>query len=776
MIQKTGISVKILGIMICMLCILICGCGRQEYEISSVEEKTTDNVAYVDISTQKWTEYQNVAEERTWNVVEYIEDLCSTDDLDLIKGDALYSMRENEIYCVQEYHEAANTSIIYRNLLYVVDTAKNEIYHMNLEFSGMRNHSQMSEADLTDLDEAIRKGYGRIISLDVLEEHIVVTIAIYDEELQFQKLYLVKFNQSGELLQGLDIAQAIWGSANENNAIPDMVVGPEGNTYLIDNAQKAIIILDGEGERLTEIMLESEETVFCAGKTIKNSPVFYGLSNTGVTTYFFDTNDDAKRVFSEKRDRNIQNAWVDQFGGLFFVTPNDLCYWNVVTGESQIVYSLNGLKCNDVKLVTKNAKKEIIILIDDGKENDCIILSEHATHETKTIRAVMWGNSEYISSCVAEYERKHPGVKIELEKMNEENEMALNILVENMKNGTGPDLLILRRKELEILQDANCLELLDDIIPTENRVNLFAAALDYGKIADETYGIPFEAEIETLLIANQNWEKSTWTLSEAMDLYNLKKENNDSLKYFESTIYPVTPDQLLYDLLLCHIEDSSFLDMEGKTCDFKKDEFKQFLSFCKENGETGETRYHIKTDEKLERVMEGKALTNYVSGGFLKYSGERSKLGEEYHSVGFPTGGVRVGCYKCVAVSKMAQNYDIIEDFVLSLLSEKNQINYTTNWIRKDVMQKRVKEHTDLSENPVFLQDGYNYIELYGKADGSSFLEEYIELMESGNIDLNRGVIQNIIFEEASAYFADDRDLLETVEVIQNRVQLYLSE
>ncbi|MBO5282023.1 MAG: hypothetical protein J6B43_02675, partial [Lachnospiraceae bacterium] len=66
---------------------------------------------------------------------------------------------------------------------------------------------------------------------------------------------------------------------------------------------------------------------------------------------------------------------------------------------------------------------------------------------------------------------------------------------------------------------------------------------------------------------------------------------------------------------------------------------------------------------------------------------------------------------------------------------------------------------------------------LSSKEDGSSYLEEYLELLESAvPTAVSSDDIFDIVMEEANGYFQGDKDLDSVVDVIQRRVQLYLDE
>lgn len=64
-----------------------------------------------------------------------------------------------------------------------------------------------------------------------------------------------------------------------------------------------------------------------------------------------------------------------------------------------------------------------------------------------------------------------------------------------------------------------------------------------------------------------------------------------------------------------------------------------------------------------------------------------------------------------------------------------------------------------------------------GMADGTTWLEEYLDLPE--NCEPERRIprqISSIIFEEVKSYFEGDKNAGDTAKIIHNRVQLYLDE
>ena len=65
----------------------------------------------------------------------------------------------------------------------------------------------------------------------------------------------------------------------------------------------------------------------------------------------------------------------------------------------------------------------------------------------------------------------------------------------------------------------------------------------------------------------------------------------------------------------------------------------------------------------------------------------------------------------------------------------------------------------------------------FQKSDGSTYIEEYVEFLRGlGPWPIKDTPIREIIEQETEKYFNDVYDLDRTIEVIDNRVQLYLDE
>ena len=126
----------------------------------------------------------------------------------------------------------------------------------------------------------------------------------------------------------------------------------------------------------------------------------------------------------------------------------------------------------------------------------------------------------------------------------------------------------------------------------------------------------------------------------------------------------------------------------------------------------------------------------------------------------------------------------MVSDFLNEVLSERYQIKYgVDDWVREDVLRERVREHVMSldekgleREEAVFLTSSRGGIHLAVDANGDSFVEEYIALMDRAMPPFNAYELRSIISEEAAAYFSGAKSEREVANVIDRRVRLFLLE
>lgn len=390
--------------------------------------------------------------------------------------------------------------------------------------------------------------------------------------------------------------------------------------------------------------------------------------------------------------------------------------------------------------------------------------------------------------CLFKYGEKYPKLEfvIETSEPGEDRDMVLNRLLADISQGKGPDLLILSRRTLEIFQDNGALAELSGALPEETAGQIFDSVLRQGCVGDGLYGVAWEARVDSLLVPETVWQEETWRVEDVLSLLEERQAQGDPCDRWLSISYSLTAEQMLYDLGLKGIENtgervSTLVDMEQGKCFFDTPEFVRLLENCKEYGEVSGSREYMDPARQLEEVGSGRALALPCSGNLMGFSNVMAACEGGYHCVGYPTesgSGSYVNCSRLMAVNAAAEHYDIATGFIKEMLSEEVQReNFGISSVRRDVLTENVVEHSPFCETPVFMMGEKAYTQLEGKADGSSWMREYVELLEKGvpgNWEASE--IQKIVMEEASAYFDGDKSAEDVAEAIQSRVSLYLDE
>ncbi len=390
--------------------------------------------------------------------------------------------------------------------------------------------------------------------------------------------------------------------------------------------------------------------------------------------------------------------------------------------------------------------------------------------------------------CLFKYGEKYPELEFVIESSapGEDRDMVLNRLLADISQGKGPDLLILSRRTLEIFQDNGALAELSGALPEETEGQIFDSVLRQGRIGDGLYGVAWEARVDTLLVPETVWQGETWRVEDVLSLLEERRAQGDPYDRWLSISYSLTAEQMLYDLGFKGIENteervSALVDMEQGKCFFDTPEFVRLLENCKEYGETSGSREYMNWEEQLAEVGSGRALALPCYGNLMGFSHAMAACEDGYRCVGYPTesgSGSYVSCSRLMAVNAATEHYDIAVGFIEEMLSEEVQKErFGISSVRRDILTENVVEHPTFSETPLFMIGEGAYAPLEGKADGSSWVREYVELLEKGGSwSWEISEIEQIVREEASAYFDGDKSAEDVAGAIQSRVSLYLDE
>ena len=205
-----------------------------------------------------------------------------------------------------------------------------------------------------------------------------------------------------------------------------------------------------------------------------------------------------------------------------------------------------------------------------------------------------------------------------------------------------------------------------------------------------------------------------------------------------------------------------FVDRETGTCRFETQEFIDILDWCKNWGGDGST------PEAPEKTL---MKLGWISS--LSWLASREDIAKEwfdgagYTYAGYPVGegGSAYLVLTSLGVSTSCQNLAGAKAFLAYCFSGKQESGLPANMevLREELAQYKAGNRTDW----------YGEVENISEADEAKFLELLSSVTVLEGMDKS---LENILSEEADAYFAGAATAQQAAKIIQSRASLYLQE
>lgn len=360
---------------------------------------------------------------------------------------------------------------------------------------------------------------------------------------------------------------------------------------------------------------------------------------------------------------------------------------------------------------------------------------------------------------IFEYNNAHEDCQIEVKVYGEDDyETGLSRLNADIASGEAPDLIDLSDIDVDAYMNKGLFADLSAYI--ENKDDYVANLLRLYENDGKIYGVTPGFRLETLLGKKENFsDNAGWTV-EAMEAMIRRMPEGTVV------IDGLEPEGLLRTALFVAMDE--YVNWEERTCSFDSEEFLGLL-------ELAATMDGSFVDDTEESLGKGTLLLDraYI-GSISDYKSECDMFGgAEVTCVGYPSkegGRSLIYPYLPIAISDSCANKEQAWQFVNSLLDEKFQSKYIVfNFpIRISTLESKFEDAMTLKEGwgntAEDLPTEEQAEELYGMMDTA---------YGNNQIDEN---IWNIIEEEASYYFNNEKTAQEVAAIIQNRVELYLAE
>ena len=266
---------------------------------------------------------------------------------------------------------------------------------------------------------------------------------------------------------------------------------------------------------------------------------------------------------------------------------------------------------------------------------------------------------------------------------------------------------------------------------------------------------------------------------------------------------------------------SAFVDWTTGKCEFDSEAFQQLLAFCNSfPAETsdgdGAIAYASSADIAVDvamwesdatRITNGKQLMSTIEMcSFDSYIWNVYAIRDKITFTGYPTedgSGSSFELQMPMAISSVTKYPDAAWDFVCSIIKKMNTIDENNYYYGFPISQAAFDaEMTDIMTEQYQLDENGEQVDWDGDGEPDKAIRGSYETMENGetvykdvyaltqeDIDQILGVINStrsvydydqeildIITDEVAAYFAGDKDVQTTANMIQSRVNLYVQE
>ena len=391
-----------------------------------------------------------------------------------------------------------------------------------------------------------------------------------------------------------------------------------------------------------------------------------------------------------------------------------------------------------------------------------------------TIAAVGYIDREIIK-LIQEFNSAHPYSRIELKRygatIGDDHSEGLAQLNLEIITGRGPDMLLLPQ-DLSYGAYAT-MGLFHDLYPfleadvgfdmTDYRENIIRAYEIGGKL----YGIPISFGIEMLYARSGELDGLTsWNMNQFVAFAD---------RFPGSSVFQHPTKTEVLDICL-RANGGNLVDWASNEISFNRDLVKKILEFAGRFADTDE--YFLWPgiiDEYMERISDGDI--HLVRGNAAVAS--RQFYEELFQGpvtpIGYPSesgNGYLIYSNNVVTISSQCKYIDTAWEFISFLLSDEVQSR-----VNHPVRRQNIERHLKNEREKVGLFRGGTMFSYEERPATEEEIKAFLELLDMvSEIRLFDQQIDNIIKEEAGSYFSGSKPLDSVVDVIANRVGIYVME
>lgn len=657
------------------------------------------------------------------------------------------------------------------------------------------------EYDFSEMGFDLEKGYVNISS--TAYDSILYTFFNYQGETSEESsFWLCTFDTNTQTMENIQITPR-FKEPQSYNIISADILDAETITLKLyitpdtSDSHHIMLEMDMTGGIVSTMDPCPLEEVYPWNADLRSNLKVFPIRNNNYIIRHWDSTAETSTLYQYDSE-NIKQTPLEQFEQEYI---NSLC----TDGEESIYYISNGYinkynipsqttepLCNIMNLgVPRTAVTECIILLNDSGQlllcdttsstpgiyyltNKDIVVTEKAIIEFANISQFYMN---YTQQYAASFSARNQTCTIQLAKVSD-TELAdfRDRTLIDIVAGKGPELLWVSTEDMHMLAEKGAIMDLRYLISKDTLEQLYPGVIQAGTVNDKLVGITPEVSYVTMIASDKVWNKNSWTFDEMLGVI----ESREWEYPFLYGTWGINNYFLFYEVFAKDWNCSPFVDMEKGVSHFDEESFIKSIQLCKKY-DSSKSGFDV--NELYEFIDNGDSIARicYMYNGLADFSQYMDSYQDNGHIVGFPTtngSGNYLYSEGYLVVNANATHTEAISDFIEYLLSYENQFEVNSAPVRRDVVRDSV-EYVDFLETYMQKKSATESVhaELALKADGSTYLEEYMDFVESCVPEpIKPTDITAILGEELPAYFSGSKSAESVANIIHNRVQLYFDE
>lgn len=675
----------------------------------------------------------------------------------------------------EESTEETNTD---EEMMEETGTSVERVYCVNLDGSGLEEISVPEKDENSYINGINVSNAGDLLYL----------YSSYDLKTDKQNFTLIKADKEGKILAKEDINKLL--KLNGSEYFYGLYMDANDNIVIL--YENSLYVFDKEFKMLGEVKNDS----FIAGLAAsEDGKIYCGTdSEEGAVVKVLDT-EKLEWADTYKIDINYFSGSDSLFAGeeydFYYKDDTGIYGYDTASQKSTKLmdYIASDITSDNTYSIIPFGQGQFIGNDYEGEATKMVLYTKvdpSTIENKKTITlGVLWAD-DTIKKAVVEFNKNNQEYRIEIKDYSSEED-AVTKMNADIVAGNVPDIMCLSNLPVEQYIEKGMLEDLTPYVEKDAEIkegDFIPAVLEAMKTDGKLYYVSPSFQVHTMLAAKDLvGEKSGWTFQEMFDLLESQKDDVRPFHTQEKT------SMLSSFLWYCN---SDFIDWRTGECKFDSQEFKGILELCNKGKNENEVDYENEESEP-SAIKSGKVLFTVSSVGLDEIQLYKKMYNRDITFVGLPN-AQKEGSYftfnSGMGIYSKSEMKEGAWEFLRTLMTKDYQGKQASFAYeaptRQDAFDMMIKartateNYTDEYGNEVYVyQSGWGWDDLtveIGPAPKED-VEMYKALIDSTHRVLSSNdALFEIILEEAGAYFAGDKDVNETAEIIQNRVKTYVNE